>query len=160
MLGLIRRSSRDSARTPVQWSDEPYAGFSTHEPWFRVNDNYTDINAAAQENDPDSLLNFYRKLLKFRKEHPAALYGDYTEHFAESRDFYVYERRTEGQRLLVICSFTDELLRFNAPEGVNLERWTLALSNYDFNFIIENGFTARPWELRVYCLNGDEHDSI
>ena len=154
VLSLIQRSSRDSARTPVQWSAEPYAGFSTHEPWFRVNDNYTSINAASQEEDPNSLLNFYRKLLKFRKASEAALYGDYTEHFPESRDFYVYERRCERQRLLVICSFSGELRRFNAPEGVDLERWDLVLSNYDYNFIIENGYTARPWELRVYSLNG------
>ena len=154
VLSLIQRSSRDSARTPVQWSAEPYAGFSTHEPWFRVNDNYTSINAASQEEDPNSLLNFYRKLLKFRKGSEAALYGDYTEHFPESRDFYVYERRCERQRLLVICSFSGELRRFNAPEGVDLERWDLVLSNYDYNFIIENGYSARPWELRVYSLNG------
>ena len=150
VLEIIQRSSRDSARTPVQWSAEAYAGFSTHEPWFAVNDNYRDINAAAQENDPDSLLNFYRQLLQFRKDHPAALWGDYREHMADSKDFYVYERRYEDRRLLVICSFAAELKRFDAPEGVELERWNLALCNYEFNFVIENGFTARPWELRVY----------
>ena len=156
VLQLIQRSSRDSARTPVQWSAEKYAGFSEHEPWFRVNDNYPFINAASQENDPDSLLNFYRKLLKFRKDNRAALYGSYREYFPESRDFYVYERASEEQRLLVICSFSPELRRFDSPEGVDLERWSLALSNYDFNFIIENGFTARPYELRVYRLDRKE----
>ncbi len=150
VLDIIRRSSRDSARTPVQWSAEAYAGFSTHEPWLRVNENYTQINVAAQEKDPDSLLNFYRALLQFRKDNSAALYGDYREYCPESNDFYVYERRSEEQRLLVICSFSSELKRFDAPEGIELDQWQLVLHNYDVNFIIENGFTARPYELRVY----------
>ena len=150
VLEIIQRSSRDSARTPVQWSSEVHAGFSTHEPWLRVNENYPRINVAAQEKDPDSLLNFYRRLLQFRKENSAALYGDYQEHDPESEDFYVYERSDEEQRLLVICSFSPELKRFDAPEGIDLERWQLVLHNYEMNFIIENGFTARPYELRVY----------
>ena len=152
VLGIIQRSSRDSARTPVQWSAEKNAGFSEHEPWYYVNQNYRQINVLSQEKDPESLLNFYRSLLSFRKEHKVALYGDYREHFPENPDFYVYERQTEDERLLVICSFASELKRFDAPDGVELEKWSLVLHNYDFNFIIENGFTARPYELRVYHM--------
>ncbi len=156
VLELIQRSSRDSARTPVQWSAEAYAGFSTHEPWLPVNENYTKINAASQEDDPDSILNFYRTLLRFRKKNSAALEGSYREYDPDNPDFYVYERRSETQRLLVICSFASELKRFDAPEGVKLEDWRLALHNYQFNFIIENGFTARPYELRVYVSENGE----
>ena len=155
VLKLIQKSARDSARTPMQWSAEENAGFSTGKPWFQVNENYREINAASQEEDPDSLLNFYRALLRFRKENPAALWGNYKEHYPRSRDFYVYEREHQGRRLLVICSFRKELRRFDAPEGIDLEEWTLALHNYDSNFIISNGFTARPYELRVYELGGD-----
>ena len=158
VLELIQRSSRDSARTPMQWSAERNAGFSTHEPWLPVNSNYPLINAAAQEEDPDSILNFYRRLLAFRKEDLAALYGEYEERDPENPDFYVYERSFERERLLVICSFSSELKRFNAPEGCDLERGELVLSNYDFNFIIENGYTARPYELRVYRLNEADYD--
>ena len=154
VLRLIQQSSRDSARTPVQWSAEKYAGFSAHEPWLPVNENYRLINAASQEKDPDSLLNLYRKLLCFRKTDPAALHGDYRERMADSGDFYVYERSYEQERLLVICYFGSQLRRFDAPAGIVLEDWELALGNYDFNFIIENGFTARPYELRVYRRNG------
>ena len=150
VLRLIQRSSRDSARTPMQWSAEANAGFSTGEPWMSVNGNYHDINVQAQENDPESLLNFYRRLLAFRKESPVALYGDYREHLPDSRDFFVYERRYQDERLLVSCSFSAELRRFDAPESINLELWSLVLHNYGQNFIIENGFTARPYELRVY----------
>ena len=152
VLRMVQEGGRDSARTPVQWSAEQYAGFSTAVPWFYVNDNYTKINVAAQANDPASLLTFYRKLLRFRKETPVAIWGDYREHRPEDKNFYVYERNHEGQRLLVICSFTDEQLRFEAPEGFDLNKGSCVLSNYDMNFVIANGFTTRPYELRVYLF--------
>ena len=155
VLRLIRRSSRDSARTPMQWSAEENAGFTTGTPWFAVNENYREINAAAQENDPASLLNFYRVLLQFRKENPAALRGDFKEYYPESGDFYVYERRHEEQRLLVICSFSRQLRRFDAPKGVTLRDWSLVLSNYGLDHVIENGYTAQPYELRVYRKGTD-----
>lgn len=152
VLKLVQKSSRDSARTPMQWTDEKNAGFSTGVPWFFVNENYKRINVREQENDPDSILNFYRKLIKFRKEHPVALYGDYRELRPEDKNLYVYERSLNGQKLLVICSFTAEQLRFEAPEGVDLTEGVAVLSNYDFNFVIANGFTTRPYELRVYLF--------
>lgn len=153
LLKTVQESSRENARTPMQWSDEPNAGFSTAKPWFFVNDNYRQINVRAQEDDPDSLLNFYRALIKFRKEQPVVLYGEYREHMPKSKDFYVYEREYRGTRLLVICSFSSELKRFDAPEWLDLSKGTLALCNYDRNFVIANGFTARPYELRVYLFN-------
>ena len=152
LLRMVQDGCRDSARTPVQWSAEKYAGFSEAVPWFYVNDNYTRINVAAQEEDPDSLLNFYRKLLRFRKETPVALWGDYKEHRPEDKKLYIYERNYEGQKLLVICSFTDDQVRFDAPEGIRLSEGSCVLSNYDMNFVIANGFTTRPYELRVYLF--------
>ena len=136
----------------MQWSDEENAGFSSAKPWFYVNDNYRQVNVRAQEEDPDSLLNFYRKLLKFRKEQPVVLYGAYREHRPEDKHLYIYERNHEGKKLLVICAFGSEAVRFDAPEGIELSRGTLVLSNYDVNFIISNGFTTRPYELRVYLF--------
>ena len=150
VLKAIQASTRDSARTPVQWSSDENAGFTTGTPWFRVNENYKTINAAAQEDDPNSLLNFYRRLLRFRKEHPVALWGDYVELLPKDRQLYVYERNFKGKKLLVICSFTAEQVRFDAPAGIVLEEKALALGNYENNFVIANGFTTRPYELRVY----------
>lgn len=152
VLKLIQRATRENARTPVQWSDAENAGFSTAEPWFSVNPNYKQINVEAQEDDPGSLLNFYRRLLAFRKNNAVALYGTYKEYRPKDKDFYVYERRYGSERLLVICCFASEFTRFDAPEGITLDDWTLELSNYDGCFVIGNGFTARPYELRVYSL--------
>ena len=81
-----------------------------------------------------------------------AVWGDYKEYFPKDKNFYVYERSYEGKRLLVICSFSKKLLRFEAPEGFDLEKGELVLSNYDNCFVIANGFTARPYEMRVYSF--------
>ena len=153
VLSIIQEGTRENARTPMQWDDGPNAGFTSGKPWFFVNGNYREINVKAEERDPDSLLNFYRRLLSFRRTSPAVLRGEYREYMPRDKHFYVYERRHFEQRLLVICSFTAEQLRFNAPEGIELGRWTLELGNYDTNFVIGNGFTTRPYELRVYSLN-------
>ena len=152
VLSIIQAGARDNARSPMQWSAEENAGFSSHKPWFTVNENYRTVNVAAQEDDPASLLNFYRALLAFRKEQPVVLWGDFVEHRPEDKHFYIYERNYEGKKLLVICSFTAEQLRFEAPAGIELAEKALVFSNYEFNFVIANGFTSRPYELRVYLF--------
>ena len=80
-LEKLWRSSRDSARTPVQWDDSENAGFTTGKPWFYVNENYKEINVAAQEKDENSLLNYYRKAIALRKSLPVVRHGKYIEHF-------------------------------------------------------------------------------
>ena len=152
VMELIQSGTRENSRSPMQWDDSPNAGFTEGRPWFFVNRNYHTINVARQEDDPDSLLNFYRRLLSFRKNSQVVLRGDYKEYLPRDKNFYVYERHYFEKRLLVICSFSAEQLRFNAPEGIDLARWNLELSNYDTCFTIGNGFTTRPYELRVYSL--------
>ena len=152
VLENAQKSCRDSARTPMQWSARPNAGFSSARPWFYVNENYKEINVDAQENDPDSLLNFYRALVRFKKENPAAVWGDYKEYRTTDRDFYVYSREYEGKRLLVVCSFKGDERYFTAPEGFDLLKGRLELHNYDMNIVGNNGFTARPYEVRVYSF--------
>lgn len=151
-LKLANKCSRENARTPVQWDDSPYAGFSTAKPWFELNPNYTEINVQAAENDPNSILNYYRKLLKFRKENEIAVYGSYKEHLKESRTLYVFEREYEGQRMLVINSFTDKNVRFEAPSGFDLSKGELVLSNYRICPLSDNSFVTRPYETRVYLF--------
>lgn len=152
VLKLVQRGARDNARSPMQWTAGKNAGFSEHEPWFCVNENYREINVEAQEGDPDSLLNFYRKLVRFRRDNPVALYGDYREYEPRNKKLYIYERRYGASRLLVVCSFTAEQVRFDAPEGFSLDRSLQVLGNYEMNFVIANGFTTRPYELRVYLM--------
>ena len=154
-LKLANRASRENSRTPMQWSDEKYAGFSTVEPWFVLNDNYKEVNVAAEEKDPDSVLNYYRKILSLRKENEIFIYGDYKEHYKHSGSFYVYERNYKGKRALIICSFKEKKLKFTAPEGFDLSKGTLVLGNYHSNAITDNGFVTRPYEARVYLFEAE-----
>lgn len=151
-MDRIRSSTRDNARTPVQWDDSENAGFTTGTPWFPVNPNYKEINAKAEMENPDSIFNHYKALLKFRKENPIVIYGNYKEHYKESSKLYVYERNYAGKRLLVINSFTDKEVGFNAPEGFDLSKGTPVLCNYKTNPINSNGFITRPYETRVYLF--------
>ena len=153
VMELVKKSSRDNSRTPMQWSGEKNAGFSETDPWFPVNDNFKEINVAAQDEDPDSLLNFYRELIRFKLDTPVALFGDYKELCADSDKIYAYLREYEGRKLLVVCSFTTESVRFEAPEDLDLNKGEAVFTNYEFNYVVGNGFTARPYEVRVYLYD-------
>lgn len=149
-MKLCQYASRDNARTPVQWDSSENAGFTSGTPWFSVNPNYKEINVADAEKDPNSILNFYRKLLKFRKEHEIVIYGDYNEYYEDSNKVFVYDRTYEGEKMLVICSFAEDGEKVTGPEGYDLNEGELVLSNYEMNPVFDNSFITRPYELRVY----------
>lgn len=152
VLKLAQKASRDNARTCMQWSSAENAGFTSGKPWFVVNENYKDINVENQLDDPKSLLNFYRNALQFRRENPVVIYGDYIEHLPKSKELFVYERNLAGKKLLVICSYSEKSVRFDAPSGIILDESKQVFGNYDNNFVISNGFTTRPYEMRVYLF--------
>ncbi|MBQ2146467.1 MAG: alpha-glucosidase [Oscillospiraceae bacterium] len=153
VLRIINRTSRENARTPVQWSAGKNAGFSDAEPWFPVNPNYTDINVEAQEKDPQSLLNYYRKLLKVRKENPVLIYGDFTEYYHLSGRLFCYSRSYKGKRALVICSFSESKLRFKTPKGFDLHEGELVLSSLPEAPLTDSGCVLKPYEARVYLFD-------
>lgn len=145
-LHRIHVSSRDSSRTPVQWSDEKYAGFSSVKPWFYVNPNYRRINVSAQEKDPDSILNFYRKCLKLRKNNKVLLHGSYKEYFHRNRNIYMYEREYDGEKILVICSFKKHQVPYRLPAHWRGRETELLLDNYPGK--AKKG-RLRPYEVQV-----------
>ncbi len=149
-LKMANAGSRENSRTPVQWDDSAYAGFSTVEPWFNLNPNYKEINVAQAEADENSILNYYRKLLKFRKEHEVAIYGDFKQYYENSDKLFVYERNLDGEKILVVCSFSEKTVNFEAPAGIDLSKGELVLSNYRLNPVTHNSFVTRPYEARVY----------
>ena len=144
-LQKMWRSSRDSARTPVQWDRTEHAGFTTGEPWFYVNPNYKEINVADEEQDPDSILHFYRKAIALRKSLPVVRHGTYQEHFPLSRKQYVYSRTMKDQKLLVICSFSEKSTKLRIPRGFDMKNATCVLANYP-----SQTDSLRPYECRVY----------
>ena len=148
-LRWCHRASRDSARTPMQWSAEENAGFTSGTPWFSVNGNYHEINVASQEGDPDSLLSFYRDAIAIRKRLRVVRDGDYVDHKKWSGSLYVYSRSLGRERLLVVCSFVERPVRFRAPRGFDLADGELLLKNYGGG-LSGNGFITKPYECRVY----------
>jgi len=149
-LKELWRSSRDNARTPVQWSGEKNAGFTTGDTtWMDVNENYTHINVADQEKDPDSILNFYRKAIHLRKSLSCVRYGKYREYRKLSGKHYIYSMEDDRQKILTVCSFADRATTFRAPSGFDLEKAELVLCNY----LDSVTPTLLPYECRVYLWN-------
>lgn len=150
-LRRIYVSSRDSARTPMQWSGEKNGGFSPEKPWFYVNPNYRRINVEREEGDPDSILNFYRRCLALRKSSDTLLRGTYREYCRYHRRLYMYERSWKGERILIVCSFSERKQKYRLPGGFEEETAELLLDNYP-----EKGERRelRPYEVRVYRRNG------
>ncbi len=145
-LERLWHGSRDSARTPVQWDDSENAGFTTGTPWFYVNENYKEVNVAAQEQDEHSVLKFYRKVIALRKELSCVRYGDYKEYGKHSKTLYTYSRADEKQKILVVCSFSDREEKWNVPAGFDVSKAELVLHNYGDT----DSFVLKPYEARVY----------
>ena len=125
----ITRISRDNARTPMQWDESAQAGFTKGEPWMPVNPNYKEINAKAALEDPGSVFYHYQKLIALRKQYPIIVHGDYKLLFADSEEIFAYQRTLRKEKLLVVCSFTDQETAFPLPEEFNGGRYLIA--NYE-----------------------------
>ena len=120
-LAACEKMSRDNARTPMQWDSSPNAGFTTGTPWLKVNDNYPEINVAAQENDPDSVLNYYRRLTALRKSpeyRQLFTYGKFRPAFENSHRILAYYREKDNQRVLVAANFGRENQHLHLPGTV------------------------------------------
>ena len=140
----ICHKSRDNARTPMQWDDTENAGFTTGTPWIDVNPNYTEINAKEQVEREDSVFNYYKKLISLRKEYEIIVYGDYNLLLPEDEELFVYERNLNGNKLLVVCNFSENEREFNFD---TMHTGKILVNNYkEFN-TIEN--KLRPFEAVV-----------
>ena len=145
-LERMWRSSRDSARTPVQWSNAKNAGFTTAEDtWIEVNPNYTTINVEQQDSDPHSILNFYRKAIALRKELSCVRHGIYREFYKHSNKQYVYSREDANQKILVFCSFSPKPVKIKFPRGFDSATGKLVLQN-----VTNHTDTLAPYECRIY----------
>ena len=139
----ISFSARDNGRTPMQWDATANAGFSTGKPWIGVNSNYTAINVAAQEKDTESCLNYFRRLVRLRKENPVLVYGRYQLLDRDNPQVYAYTRTSGDRTLLVLLNFSAS----PALTSVNLpKKASLLIGNYPQ----AGGVTLRPYEARVY----------
>lgn len=119
-MKLLRVYSRDNARTPVQWSNEENAGFSTHKPWMIVNPNYREINLAKQKDDRNSVYTFYKQMIALYKDpayHETLTFGRFEPYMRETKNLIAYYRKGEGQTLLVLANFQNEPQTVMLPEA-------------------------------------------
>lgn len=149
-MELIYAKGRDNARTPVQWDSSAHGGFSTGTPWIDVNPNFTEINAQAALDNPDSLFYYYQRLISLRRgelqDH--MVYASFKPLDAEDSEVYAYERHaSNGEKLLVIANFTDHAVErsYELADG----RQQLVISNYSD----DAGDTLRPYEAKVYKIS-------
>jgi oligo-1,6-glucosidase len=153
-LAELAPGSRDNARTPMQWDASPQAGFTSGDPWLKLNPNYPRINVAQALADPDSVFYYYKKLIQLRKTVPAVVHGTYDLILPEHEQIYAFTRTLENECLLVILNFSAEMPVFKLPEDIHYSGAEPLIANYP----VEPGeefrqFTLRPYEARVYRLN-------
>lgn len=151
--------SRDNGRTPFQWDNTANAGFTTGKPWLKVNSNYTTINRAAQEKDPNSPLNYFRKVVEFRRDNLVLRYGSYTLLDSSNTKVFAYKREAPDEKLLILLNFSKE----QATTTINrwVDRDMLLLSNYkdapsentSGNTTTSRTIILRPYEALIYAIN-------
>lgn len=150
---VMNRRARDHARTPMQWSADKYAGFSTAEPWMKVNPNYKEINVEDSEKREDSLLNYYRKAIRYRKGNEVIIKGGFELVYPEDKRIFAYMREYNGKKILVIANYKNKTVKFRVPEKLMYTDCKLVLSNYaDAPEKLDN-MTLREYEALVYELD-------
>ena len=146
MMAAIGYKGRDNARTPMQWDDSAYAGFSTANPWIMVNPNYTKINAKDQVNREDSVFKYYQKLIKLRHESELIVYGTYDLILDDDKDIYAYIRTLGDEKLIVYCNFSENTREVELPEEFVNKK--VLISNYS-DAKANPKITLRPYEAIV-----------
>lgn len=146
MMAAIGYKGRDNARTPMQWDDSAYAGFSTANPWIMVNPNYTKINAKDQINREDSVFKYYQKLIKLRHESELIVYGTYDLILDDDKDIYAYIRTLGDEKLIVYCNFSENTREVELPEEFVNKK--VLISNY-IDAKVNHKITLRPYEAIV-----------
>lgn len=143
-LKAIHMQSRDNARTPLQWDASKFAGFSTTKPWIDVNENYSKINVELQQDNLDSILNYYREIIRIRKNNLTLIYGDFLDLEPSNEQLYIYKRWDQQKTYFIVLNFCDDKVQWDIN---NFESMRLVISNYKKS---EYDKLLDPWEARVY----------
>ena len=135
--------NRDNARTPFQWNNEEYAGFSKVEPWLKVNSNKEFINVEQDLKNEQSIIKFYQELINFRKGNDVIKQGEYTCLNKKDKNVFIYRRKLDDKEIIVISNFKAKPIK--AKYINNLSNYKLVLGNYP-----NESDTLQPYETRVY----------
>lgn len=151
MMEIIWHSSRDNSRTPMQWSAEENAGFTTGKPWIKLNENYQSINVESQQNSQGSILSFYKKMIKMKKAHDVFTYGVYDEVLEEDTRLFAYTRTLGSEKVIVLGNLTDQPVPLKKMDGIQYDFAKLMLHNYTVPEENPPGeLILNPYEARVY----------
>jgi oligo-1,6-glucosidase len=146
-LNAQKISARDNSRTPFQWNDSLNAGFTTGTPWLKINPNYKTVNVEAEEKDSNSCLNYFRRVIKLRKDNLVLVYGKYTLLDKDNQQVYAYTRELNGTKFLVLLNFSKNAATANT--GIDFTNANLLIDNYT---TANNKTALRPYEAAVYEL--------
>lgn len=145
IMDSIHAKGRDNARTPMQWTAGPNAGFTNGQPWIKVNPNYPEINAESQVHDPDSVFSCYQRLIRLRKEFPVFVDGSFDLLAPEDPSVFAYARTNPASRLVVICNFYGQTVE--NPVDVSDPALRLLIGSYP---AVSDPRMLRPYEARMY----------
>ncbi|QED46139.1 glycoside hydrolase family 13 protein [Cytobacillus dafuensis] len=151
VMETIMATSRDNSRTPMQWSTDENAGFTTGKPWLGINPNYREINVEAQKKDPNSILHYYKKMIHLRKTDQVFIYGTYDLVLEEHSSLYAYTRTIGKQKVIVLCNLSQQSVTVDKVDGILFKHSNLLLANLEVKHH-ENRATIQlaPYEARVY----------
>ncbi|MCT4564760.1 MAG: alpha-glucosidase [Maledivibacter sp.] len=147
--------SRDNARTPMQWDLSKNSGFTNGEPWIKVNENYKEINVYNNLIDENSIYNYYKKMIKLRKNNDVLRKGKFKLLLEKDEYVFSYIREWNNKKVLIIASFSNEEIKVNLDlEALNdFNNCQLLISNYENKYEDISDINLRPYEVRVYSLN-------
>lgn len=149
----IAYRARDNARTPMQWDGTLYGGFSSVVPWIRSNPNYHEINVEHQLADPDSILNYYKALIRLRKSTEVLIYGKYEAVLEEHPEIFAYSRSLGNEVYLIVLNFYGRTPEFQFPAEWSGRHPEVVLTNYERSDRSFGQFTLNPYEAIVYRVN-------
>ena len=146
-LKKLNLLSRDNGRTPMQWDDTNNAGFSSETPWLPVHENHTTVNVATQQNDHNSVLNHFRKMVALRKENLLLVYGEYKIIKEEHPTIYAYSRTLDDEQMKILLNFSESTSKINLLDlGLYKE---VLINNYNELLIDKNTITLQPYQAVV-----------
>lgn len=144
IFDFLQSNSRDNARTPMQWNDEEYAGFSDHQPWIDVIDNFSKINVKCNMDDEDSILYYYQKLIQLRKQYPIIQEGEFIPLLHDHDEIFAYARKLGKEEIIVYNNFYG-----NRPEVLlDHQNYKILLSNVQREKL-EERVRLKPYESLV-----------
>ncbi|MFA0607957.1 alpha-glucosidase [Vibrio sp. 10N.222.49.B4] len=146
MMDAIHENSRDNARTPMHWNNQPNAGFSDGTPWIELNPNYPEINVESALADPSSIFYHYKTLIELRKAHPAIVYGSFIPVFEEHDKVFAYVRELDGEKLFIVCNFSNDNLTLDMPEQYQTQTLDCLINNYQTVTELSAKLELAPYE--------------